>query len=309
MWVSSSVLQQKVFLTYHYPKPYFLSYFVNLLFSFYLSSFCVKLPSKEFSRILIDALQLGPVWFGANLFQAWSLVLTGVGSNTILSSLTGVFALVLSIGFLKQSADLLKFVAAITSIGGVMLIAAEDNDLPEANAYMGDMLALTGAFLYAVYSIMLKQKQYSEDILHLFGVIGVVNSVLFLPGLLLLNYIDVEPFAFPQTLVFGYFLLAAMTSSVILDVLLAISINFLSPVLCQLSLTLTIPLSLLYEFFLEDKRFSGVYILGSFLVLGGFTLMTLFENDKWAQKLSNRSVWRCLTNSADSKKLVVDTKS
>mmetsp|Transcript_10692 Transcript_10692/g.20805 ORF Transcript_10692/g.20805 Transcript_10692/m.20805 type:complete len:329 (+) Transcript_10692:2759-3745(+) len=304
MWISSSVLQQKVFLGFHYSKPYFLTYFANLLFSFYLSSFCVKPPTKEFKQLCIDALQLGPVWFAANLFLSWSLVLTRVGSNTILGSLTGVFALILSIWILKQSADLLKFLAAITSIAGVLLIATEDDELPEKKAYTGDMLAISGAFFYACYSILLKKKNYSDDILHLFGLIGVFNSVIFLPGLLLLNYLGTEPFVFPYTGVFGYFLLAAMTSSVILDILLAISIRFLNPVLCQLSLTLTIPLSLMYEFFQEDKTFTGMYLLGSVLVLGGFTLMTLFENDKWANRLSNANLWRCLSKDTATKALI-----
>lgn len=304
LWVSSSVLQQKVFLGYNYSKPFFLTYFANMLFSFYLSSFCVKQPTKEFSSLFYDALLLGPIWFAANFFLAWSLVLTRMGSNTILGSLTGVFALILSICLLKQSADVLKFVAALTSIGGVVLIAYEDNGIPEAKAYKGDILALCGAFFYAVYSIILKQKRHSDDILHLFGLIGIINTVIFLPGLLLLNYSGIEPFVFPYTLVFGYFLLAAMTSSVILDVLLAISIRFLNPVLCQLSLTLTIPLSMFYEFFHDSKDFTAMYLLGTVLIFGGFTLMTLFENEKWAKRLSNASLWRCLTNGNDTVALI-----
>lgn len=301
---SSSEFERTVFFKLNYSKPFFLTYFSCLLFSFYLSSFCIKKPTKEFTRLLVDSVQLGPVWFAANMCMSWSLALSIGGANTILGSLTGVVVLVMSIAFLKQSPDILKFVAAAASITGVLLIASEDNNFAQEVASTRDIVALAGVFFYACYSVLLKHKHYNEDIPHLFGLIGVVNSVLFLPVLLLLNSLGTEVFVMPYTLVFGYFLLAAITSSVILDILLAISISALSPVLCHLCLNLTVPLSLLYKSFSEDKQLLVVHLLGSLLVLAGFTLITLFENDRWAQKLTNASLWRALSCSSDTRALI-----
>ena len=61
-----------------------------------------------------------PLWFGANYFFNLSLGLTSVASNTILSTTSCIFTLILSIIVLKESPELLKFVAVLVSFGGIV---------------------------------------------------------------------------------------------------------------------------------------------------------------------------------------------
>mmetsp|Transcript_34113 Transcript_34113/g.59509 ORF Transcript_34113/g.59509 Transcript_34113/m.59509 type:complete len:327 (+) Transcript_34113:3629-4609(+) len=295
LWVSSSVLQQELFGSLHYTKPYFLTYFTCLLFTSYLVTFLAKPPVLPKKTLIIAALQLGPLWFMANVCLSESLVLTSVASNTILSSLSGVFSLILSVVFLKNSPDILKFIAALSAVSGVAMISLADSTESGNSTMFGDILALIGSIFYACYSVLLKSKQIESDIFCLFGLIGAVNSVLFLPGLIVLDFISFETLTVPTLEIFTYFVMAALSCSVILDLLLAVSIRHLSPALCTMSLTLTIPLSFAVEAFYMDMSFSPVYLLGTLLVILGFCIMSIFESEKLSAKLSNSGLRKLCT--------------
>jgi len=60
-----------------------------------------------------------PLWFAANYCFNLSLGLTSVASNTILSTTSGIFTLVLSVFILRESPEILKFFAVILAFGGV----------------------------------------------------------------------------------------------------------------------------------------------------------------------------------------------
>ena len=60
-----------------------------------------------------------PLYFAANYFFNASLGLTSIASNTILSTTNGIFTLILSVFILKETPEILKFVAVIIAFGGV----------------------------------------------------------------------------------------------------------------------------------------------------------------------------------------------
>jgi solute carrier family 35 protein F5 len=98
-----------------------------------------------------------PLWFAANYFFNLSLGLTSVASNTILSTTSGIFTLVLSILILRESPEIMKFLAVILALGGVVCIALADENEGEEGV-LGDIFAIVGAVFYALYSVVLKWK-------------------------------------------------------------------------------------------------------------------------------------------------------
>mmetsp|Transcript_27521 Transcript_27521/g.49594 ORF Transcript_27521/g.49594 Transcript_27521/m.49594 type:complete len:321 (-) Transcript_27521:2862-3824(-) len=292
LWVTSSVLQQELFGALHYTKPYLLTYFTCLLFTSYLAISYVRDLTLPLKSLFNSAIQLGPLWFIANVCLSESLVLTSVASNTILSSLSGVFSLILSVMFLRSSPDILKFVAAVSAVIGVFVISMSDGK-EEGNAtLLGDFLALIGSIFYACYSVVLKSRKIEGDFMCLFGLMGLVNSILFFPGLVLLNQAELETLTIPSLQVLNYFVMASLSCSVILDLLLAVSIKHLSPALCTMSLTLTIPLSFIVEAFYLEVYFTAVYMVGTVLVIFGFIIMAMFENEKLSRAISNTNLMR-----------------
>lgn len=188
------------------------------------------------------------VWFSANVTINAALAQTSVSSVTILSSLSGLFTLVLGAFFKIETFNLVKLLAVIAryvigrppnallcdlswapvhSILGVILVSAADNEITPAVAdpaptfdirsalllndgeqklpahpLLGDLLALSSALCYAIYTLLLKAKTGDESRVSMtlfFGFVGAWNIVLFLPLLLIVNFTGLEPLQWPRS--------------------------------------------------------------------------------------------------------------
>lgn len=160
IWVASSTAIQALFNSSNYFKPYFLTYFSTGMFTFYLAKLLIKrenYSTEILKKTLKVSLQFCIFWFGANYFFNLSLGLTTVSSNTILSSTSGIITLILSVCILKESPDVLKFIAVLIAFSGVLLISISDEGDGEEGA-LGDIFAFVGAIFYGFYSVLLKKK-------------------------------------------------------------------------------------------------------------------------------------------------------
>ncbi|CAG9315870.1 unnamed protein product [Blepharisma stoltei] len=299
LWVGSSTLIQEILTNENFDKPFFLTYFSTSNFSLYLISLTWKHKTlklgtcpdlKSTAKI---ALHFCPLWFFANYFFNLSLSLTSVASNTILSSTSGMFTLLLSIFFLKESPEIIKFLAVITATGGVICIGLSDDEGGSDNAW-GDLFALFGAIVYATYSVFIKAKASNVDMVIFFGCVGAINVFLLFPGFIILNFSGIEPFEFPSATTLGLLFLNALFGTVLSDMLWALSVRLLNPALCTVGLSLTIPLSMVVDTMLHQFTYSAVYILGALLIVLGFVLLSIYENPKLRAKISNESIFKIL---------------
>ena len=234
---------------------------------------------------------LSPLWFAANYFFNLSLGLTSVASTTILSSTSSIGTLVLSVLLLKESPDVVKFLAAVVSLVGVGLIASSDRS-SGGSSMAGDLCALAGAATYSVYSVLLKLRANKTDTVLLFGCLGLVNAVVFLPGLWTWEVLGWEKLEWPGTDAWVGLSVNAALGTVVADLMWAMSVNRLSPALCTMGLSLTIPLSMLVDTFVKSASFPLQYFLGTSLILLAFVTMSLFEFPSLSALLSNHSLAR-----------------
>lgn len=105
-----------------------------------------------------------------------ALAQTSVSSVTILSSLSGLFTLVLGSIFGIERFNTIRLVAVAASIVGVILVSKADDEIiptdsdasPPSDpripkhAIMGDLLAILSALCYAMYTLLLKAKTGDE---------------------------------------------------------------------------------------------------------------------------------------------------
>lgn len=113
-----------------------------------------------------------------------------------MSTTNGIFTLILSVLILKESPEILKFVAVIVAFGGVACIALADTG-KGAEGLLGDIEAIVGAMFYAAYSVFLKAKGADLDTLVLYGFTGLVNIFMFFAGIIILNFTGIEVFWLP----------------------------------------------------------------------------------------------------------------
>lgn len=106
-----------------------------------------------------------------------ALAQTSVSSVTILSSLSGLFTLVLGSIFGIEKFNTTRIIAVAASIVGVILVSKADDSLIPTDtdgnvpvndpripkhAIMGDLLAILSALCYAMYTLLLKAKTGDE---------------------------------------------------------------------------------------------------------------------------------------------------
>jgi solute carrier family 35 protein F5 len=264
---------QEVFSTY--PKPYILTYLTTSLFSFYLLAFIPGGKCKSFKYYLFQSFKFCPLWFFANYFFNISLNMTSVASNTILASTSGIFTLLFSIIFLKSSSDLLKWTAVLMSFVGIVCIGLCEGD-SEGESIVGDLFAVFGAIVYSAYSVALKSVENSETVF-VFGCIGIVNFFTLMPGLVLLNFLGIEQVEIPEVREVSIIFVNAVVGSMACDLFWAWSVDYLTPTVCTLGLTFTIPISMAVDKYWKNTEFGAGYLVGAALVVFGFVLISLAD--------------------------------
>jgi solute carrier family 35 protein F5 len=298
LWVASSTAIQLVF-TDGFNKPFFLTYLSTSMFSLYLLTVPFKKPpAEELKKTLMQAVQFCPMWFAANYLFNLSLSMSGLSSITIISSSSGLLSLVLAVLILKDSPDVLKFLATFIALGGVAMIVVNDHDSSQEST-VGDILAFTGAVVYASYSIFLKARTGDLDMVLFFGCVGAVNCVLFVLGFVVLNYSGFEVFEWPSSVAWVVLCLNGLFGTVISDLMWALSVRYLNPPLCTMGLTLTIPLSIAVQAILFTFHLTLLNGFGAVLVIIGFTVMASFEHQRLREYLSNENLKSLFTTKSE----------
>ncbi|KAG7503605.1 hypothetical protein JOB18_041810 [Solea senegalensis] len=221
------------------------------------------------------------VWFLANLSYQEALSDMQVAIVNILSSTSGLFTLILAAIFPSNSTDrftLSKLVTVALSIGGVALVSFSSMDNPDENGVIGSLWSLAGAILYAVYIVMIKRRVDREDKLDIpmfFGFVGLFNLLLLWPGFLLLHYTGFEAFELPSQLVWTYILINGLIGTVLSEFLWLWGCFLTSSLIGTLSLSLTIPLSIMADICMQKVRFSWLFFAGAVPVFLAFIIATL----------------------------------
>eukprot|EP00052_Salpingoeca_macrocollata_P006852 m.56284 g.56284 ORF g.56284 m.56284 type:complete len:384 (-) comp15697_c0_seq2:92-1243(-) len=233
------------------------------------------------------------LWFAANYAYNLSLDRTSVSSNTILSSTSGFFTLVLAAICPALDADrfsVSKLVAVLLSVGGVVLVSVSDAESDSGNnTATGDIIAIFSALMYACYLVFLRRKTGERDIdMPLFlGFVGAITMVLLWPVLFLLDHTGFEKFDLPTRKVWLFLLANALIGTVLSELLWLRATLLTSPLVATLALSLTIPLAILsdYIFQIQEAKLSWMYILGTLMILASFFLINLAAiHPDWIQR-------------------------
>ncbi|EGG13288.1 hypothetical protein DFA_11049 [Cavenderia fasciculata] len=225
------------------------------------------------------SLILCPIWFVANYTFNLSLGMTSVSTNTILSTLSGVFSLFLSVLLKVDKFSFEKLAATLISLVGIVMVSYSDiADSSQGDTFIGDLLAITGAAFYGLYCTLMKKMIKDEEELPIplmFGLLGFFNIILMWPFFLVLNYAQWEVFEWPSGKVFLYLFANGLFGTFISDLIESYSVVLTSPVINTIGLSLTIPLAMLSDFVRGKEFFGWLYVGGSICVIFGFLLANL----------------------------------
>ncbi|MBN3285326.1 S35F5 protein, partial [Polyodon spathula] len=226
------------------------------------------------------------VWFLANFFYQEALSDTQVAIVNILSSTSGLFTLILAAVFPSNSGDRftlskLLAVALRSSTHGLPIRTAFQYHIGTTCAgscSIGSLWSLVGAVLYAVYIVMIKRKVDREDKLDIpmfFGFVGLFNLLFLWPGFFLLHYTGFEAFELPSKLVWMYLIINGLIGTVLSEFLWLWGCFLTSSLIGTLSLSLTIPLSIIADMCMQKVRFSWLFFAGAVPVFLSFFIVTI----------------------------------
>lgn len=259
------------------------------------------------SEILRLSLTFCILWFLACFTTNTSLSYTSVSSQTILSSTSSLFTLLIGSLAAVERITKHKFYGVVVSFIGVILVTKADSirvaklsstsngNNPEITrlTLLGDALALIGAVVYGIYSTLLrksvedksgknknknKNKSKRSLDLHLFfGFVGAFTMLGLWPLLVLLHITGFETFQVPSS--WGLLFILALSAGItfISDYCWAKAVLLTSPLTVSMGLSISIPLAMLVSLVSKFERssfeLSYAYILGAMMVLVSFIIV------------------------------------
>lgn len=245
------------------------------------------------------ALEFCTLWFLANYFSSACLSHTTVASSTILSSTSSIWTLLLGSLFHVERITLRKCLGVLASLSGVALISLLDmstdspvdnnSATPQRSAFpdksprelaTGDAMALISALAYGFYTVFIKRRISHESRTNMplfFFFVGLFNTLLLWPGLILLHVLDIEPFALPPTSRIFTIVMVNSASSLVSDFCWAYSMLLTSPLVVTVGLSLTIPLSLVGQMVVQGVYAQWGYWVGAAVVVGSFLFINREE--------------------------------
>ena len=237
------------------------------------------------------------LWFLANYFYNYGLLYASVTSSVVLSNTSPAWVYILSISCLvptavRQKFDWLCAVMVLVSMSGFALIALEDkkeekdDDSTSDKPILGDVLSLVSAFSYAIYATYLQIKvpeseESTFSFSYFLGFVGLCNDVLLIPLFIIFNYTGFETFEWPPQETLGLLAVNAFVGTFISDYCWSRSVVLLGPFVTTLGITITFPLSLLWDAMTNEASFTWLYGLGSILIFAAFGVIMTKE---WKKK-------------------------
>ncbi|KAL4919716.1 hypothetical protein BDW62DRAFT_178293 [Aspergillus aurantiobrunneus] len=240
------------------------------------------------------------LWFTANYFSMACLQFTTVGSTTILTSTSGVWTLIFGAMIGVEKFTVRKLAGVVASLIGITLISRVDFSATDSNPAnddgggstfpskspgeiaLGDAMAAFSAVLYGVYTIVLKRQVGDESRVNMqlfFGLVGFFNMFLLWPGFIILHLTGVETFALPDTSRVWTIILVNSLSSLLSDICWAYAMLLTSPLVVTVGLSLTIPLSLVGQIFLQGEYATPLYWVGAAVVFVSFLVVNHESRD------------------------------
>ncbi|CEP64255.1 uncharacterized protein LALA0_S10e06018g [Lachancea lanzarotensis] len=238
------------------------------------------------------------LWFLANLVTNASLSYTSVASQTILSSTSSFFTLLVGSLFHVESINRIKILGSLVSFVGIVLVTKSDaqssaktdqvhlaipfrfhDDKSNPDAFVtfcGNLLALSGALCYGLYCTLLKWRIKDESRVNMkifFGFVGLLTLVLLWPTIIFLHVMGWETFELPKTPRIVSIVVFNCLITFISDFCWAKAMLLTSPLTVTVGLSTTIPFAMMGDFLFKDRPMSFIYLLGAVLICGSFFIV------------------------------------
>lgn len=249
------------------------------------------------------------LWFSANLVTNASLAYTSVASQTILSSTSSFFTLFIGALCHVERVSKVKVAGSVVSFVGILLVTRSDSTqsragvkpLPGARVEQeasplitlaGNVLALSGALLYGVYSTLLKRRVKDESRVNMkifFGCVGLLTLLFLWPSMIVLDYLGWETFQWPGSTRVLAVIVSNCLITFISDFCWANAMLLTSPLTVTVGLSVTIPFAMFGDVIFKRKPMTLLYLIGALLIVGAFFIINRSSEEEGLEALMEES--------------------
>jgi len=231
-----------------------------------------------------------------------SLSLTAVSVNTAIYNVNPLLVYVFSVPILQESLSLTKTVAVLGALVATTMVAQGTRYDPESitggeRGLQGVLTVLASATIYSLKEVFFKRVFPSvsvsltpfTDSLLVVAIIGVASVLTMVPMIVLLDYSGFEPFVMPPPEVARSYGVVALLMAVYQACLLA-AIALTTPTFVAMGTMLTVPISMLYDFFARGYVVPTLSQLGIVGIVAAFAVLIFSEQvDASCAKLGQAS--------------------
>lgn len=208
---------------------------------------------------LVGGIVCGTALFIAESFQQFSLIYTPVGKAGFITALYIIFVPIIALLFLGRKSTRLLWVAVLVAIAGLYFLSVKDG----LNFNPGDVLCFVCAICYALQILSVDKYARNADAVSLScimfltgGILGIITTVLFEPGLTLDNCLK----ALPAMLYVG------VLSNGVAYTCQVLGQKGANPTIASLTMSLESPFAAISGWIALDQILSGREIFGCVLM-------------------------------------------
>lgn len=233
---------------------------------------------------------LSPLWIICTLSYQGSLMFSTVSSVNLVSASSSLFVLVFSACCGSSPSDrftVTKALLVVTNAVGVALVSEYSLSI------YGTSLALFSSICYAIYLVFFSYCQsrgWDVNMNLIFGVVGSLTALVYSPLLISLHYFSIEPlFPLPDRMQLMMLILNGLVGTVFSDYLWLQATVLTSSLAASISLSMSIPLSLLADTVIRSQPPSTVQLIAAVPITISFLGAAFLQSGSESRFASSRA--------------------
>lgn len=269
-------------------------------------------------EIIVLAFQVAVIYYLYSVFGMSSLRFTSASNQTVLGSTTAIFTLFIGALLKFDKFTKKKLFCVVVSLMGIIFINVSESSptssgpdkLQPKNPKLGNTLALSASFCYAIYLTIMKIKcgtgNKTTNERKLFGYVGLLTALFGIPVLFLVHHLDIEKYEFPPpSMKILIMVLINSFFSYVSDFVTILAMLLTSPLITSLSLTSAIPITIFIDYVV--MRFTGgslgtsnlgLYVTGILSILTSVILINvnIFNENEYIEEIIEEALEDAIRN-------------
>jgi drug/metabolite transporter (DMT)-like permease len=293
-WIASGYVAQIIFSVFGYTNSIAMAVYSVIFGLVLLMPLLWRKVDRRAFPSFWQVSTLGFLWLLGQLLYLMSLMYASVSTTTAISGTATAFAYLFSIILLGYSFRLLSAAGVLISVAGITLTAifkAEsdvNNNQAVHETVLGIILSIVAAVNSGIFTCLFKKwVNNDQDSGIVFGCFGFVGIVVGIPIIAICHFSGLQAFEVPDWKSAMLILADAFLCSVVCNYFFSKTFVFLAPVIVQVGLTLTIPVTfIITALILQTHSYPPWSIVGVVLIFLSVAAVS-YDQAKYDQLLKD----------------------